>query len=179
MKRKGPQPKAVVLECMAVSPDLIEFLSSRIVKPDVVVITNALWDHLEEEGTSLEGIATSLSLALPGAKLMVTSEHRETTRAVLSYEASLRGVTADMGRSGSDVIRTFIGTGAAALILAALLWVTESFGLLVGIGALGLVALGSIPGILALREPWRQAELSGKSRLVELGRDTGSVRPPA
>lgn len=88
-------------------------------------------------------------------------------------------MAADMGRSGSDVIRTFIGTGAAALILAALLWVTESFGLLVGIGALGLVALGSIPGILALREPWRQAELSGKSRLVELGRDTGSVRPPA
>lgn len=88
-------------------------------------------------------------------------------------------MAADMGRSGSDVIRTFIGTGAAALILAALLWVTESFGLLVGIGALGLVALGSIPGILALREPWRQAELSGKSRLVELGRDVGPARPPA
>ena len=101
MKREGPDPRAVVLECMAVSPDLIEFLSSRIVKPDVVVITNALWDHLEEEGTSLEHIAISLSLALPGSMLMVTSEHRETTRAVLSYEAALRGVTADVvdGRS--------------------------------------------------------------------------------
>ena len=96
MKRTGPQPQAVVLECMAVSPDLIEFLSSRIVRPDVVVITNALWDHLEEEGTSLEQIAISLSLALPGAKLLVTSEHRETTRAVLSYEASLRDVTSDI-----------------------------------------------------------------------------------
>lgn len=108
MKRKGPQPKAVVLECMAVSPDLIEFLSGRIVKPDVVVITNALWDHLEEEGTSLEGIAISLSLALPGAKLMVTSEHRETTRAVLAYEASLRDVAADIvdGRALPDDVIT-------------------------------------------------------------------------
>lgn len=96
MKREGPPPKAVVLECMAVSPDLIEFLSKRIVKPDVVVITNALWDHLEEEGTSLEAIAVSLSLALPGAQLMVTSEHRETTRTVLSYEASLHSLTADI-----------------------------------------------------------------------------------
>ena len=108
MKRKGPQPKAVVLECMAVSPDLIEFLSGRIVKPDVVVITNALWDHLEEEGTSLQGIAISLSLALPGAKLMVTSEHRETTRAVLAYEASLRDVAADIvdGRALPDDVIT-------------------------------------------------------------------------
>ena len=88
-------------------------------------------------------------------------------------------MAADMGRNGSDVIRTFIGTGAAALILAALLWATESFGPLVGIGALVLVALGSLPGILALREPWRQAELSGKSRLIELGRDVGPARPPA
>lgn len=88
-------------------------------------------------------------------------------------------MAADMGRSGSDVIRTFIGTGAAALILAVLLWITDHYGLLIGSGALLLVALGSIPGIVALREPWRQAERSGKARLVELGRETGSVRPPA
>ena len=88
-------------------------------------------------------------------------------------------MAADMGRSGSDVIRTFVGTGAAALILAALLWITDHYGLLIGSGALLLVALGSIPGIVALREPWRQAERSGKARLVELGRETGSVRPPA
>ena len=95
LKRNGPAPEAVVLECMAVSPDLIALLSSRIVKPTVVVITNALWDHLEEEGTSLEEIAISLSGALPGAELTVTSEHRETTRAVLAYEASLHDVPFD------------------------------------------------------------------------------------
>ena len=67
----------------------------------------------------------------------------------------------------------------AALILAALLWITDHYGLLIGSGALLLVALGSIPGIVALREPWRQAERSGKARLVALGRETGSVRPPA
>ncbi len=95
LKRSGPPPKAVVLECMAVTPDLIEFVSRRIVRPDVVVITNALWDHLEEEGTSLGEIAISLSLALPGAHLLVTSEHRVGTLSILRYEAALQDVDVD------------------------------------------------------------------------------------
>lgn len=88
-------------------------------------------------------------------------------------------MAADMGRKGSDVIKTFVGTGLAALGLAILLWVTDTYGIVVGIIALLIAALGSIPGILALREPWRQAERSGKVRLVELGRDTGASTPPA
>ena len=95
LKRPGPTPEAVVLECMAVSPELIELLNSRIVKPTTVVITNALWDHLEEEGTSLKEIAISLSGAIPGANLVVTSEHREETRAVLAYETDLKGAVFD------------------------------------------------------------------------------------
>ncbi len=102
MKRGGPDPQAVVLECMAVTPDLIEFVSSRIVRPDVVVITNALWDHLEEEGTSLGDIAISMSLALPGARLLVTSEHRLGTLAILRYEAALQVVDVD-AVSGRDL----------------------------------------------------------------------------
>lgn len=101
LKRPGPEPQAVVLECMAVSPDLIAFVSERIVRPDVVVITNALWDHLEEEGTSLEEIAISLSRSLPGADLMITSEHRDTTLAVLAYEAGLQDVTIDAVDGGA------------------------------------------------------------------------------
>ena len=95
IKRPGPSPEAVVLECMAVSPELIDLLNSRIVKPTTVVITNALWDHLEEEGTTLKEIAISLSGAIPGADLVVTSEHRESTRAVLAYEAALKGAAFD------------------------------------------------------------------------------------
>ena len=81
-------------------------------------------------------------------------------------------MAADMGRKGSDVLRTFLGTGLAALILAVLLWFTTTLGLAAGIGTLLVVSLGLIPGILALRAPRRAAERSGKMRLVELGRLT-------
>lgn len=81
-------------------------------------------------------------------------------------------MAADMGRKGSDVLRTFLGTGLAALILAVLLWFTTTLGLAAGIGTLLVVSLGLIPGIVALRAPRRAAERSGKMRLVELGRLT-------
>lgn len=86
-KRNGPTPQAVVLECMAVSPDLIEFLASRIVHPTEVILMNALWDHLEEEGSSLEDIAGSMARAFPGATLAVTAEPRDSTVAAISWAA--------------------------------------------------------------------------------------------
>jgi poly-gamma-glutamate synthase PgsB/CapB len=88
-------PRAIVLECMAVTPDLIELCTDDIVRPQVSVVTNALWDHLEEQGTTLEQIAVSLSRSMTGAQLAVTAEHREATRAVLAYEAQQRGCTFD------------------------------------------------------------------------------------
>ena len=129
MKRNGPAPEAVVLECMAVSPDLIQLLSSRIVKPTTVVITNALWDHLEEEGTTLEDIAISLSGAMPGADLIVTSEHRDTTRSVLAYEASLQDVVFDGvdGASLSPETRA-VAPGAHPDNIAMAIAVAESAG---------------------------------------------------
>jgi poly-gamma-glutamate synthase PgsB/CapB len=95
-------PRAIVLECMAVTPDLIELCTDDIVRPQVSVVTNALWDHLEEQGTTLPEIAVSLSRSMTGAQLAVTAEHREATRAVLSYEAQLRGCAFD-AVSGSQV----------------------------------------------------------------------------
>lgn len=88
-------PEAIVLECMAVTPNLIDLCTTDIVRPQVCVITNALWDHLEEQGTTLEQIAISLSGVMSGADLAITAEHRETTRAVLAYEAQVRGCTFD------------------------------------------------------------------------------------
>lgn len=98
-------------------------------------------------------------------------------------------MAADMGRPagrpgdpagmGSDVLRTFIGTGVAALALAALLWVTDAIGLVAGIALLAVISLGVIPGVLGLREPWTAAERSGKVRLAELGRQPPGAAPPA
>lgn len=88
-------PRAIVLECMAVTPDLIDLCTTDIVRPQVSVVTNALWDHLEEQGTTLPEIAISLSRSMAGAQLAITAEHRETTRAVLAYEARQRGCAFD------------------------------------------------------------------------------------
>ncbi|MFM9135617.1 MAG: poly-gamma-glutamate biosynthesis protein PgsC/CapC [bacterium] len=97
-------------------------------------------------------------------------------------------MAADMGRPagrpgdpagmGRDVLRTLLGTRIAALALAALLWVTDTVGLLAGVALLAVIALGVIPGVLSLREPWAAAERSGKERLAELGRGPGQP-PPA
>jgi poly-gamma-glutamate synthase PgsB/CapB len=94
-KRDAIAPRAVVLECMAVTPDLIELCTDDIVRPQVSLITNALWDHLEEQGTTLAGIAMSLSKVMSGADIAITAEPRETTRAVLAYEAQRYGCAFD------------------------------------------------------------------------------------
>lgn len=94
-RRDATAPRAIVLECMAVSPDLIDLVTDDMVRPQVSIVTNALWDHLEEQGTTLEQIAISLSGVMTGADIAITAEHRETTRAVLAHEARVRGCTFD------------------------------------------------------------------------------------
>lgn len=101
-RRDAVAPEAVVLECMAVTPDLITLCTDDIVRPQASIVTNALWDHLEEQGTTLEQITISLSRAMSGAELAVTSEHREATRAVMAYEAQRYGCTFD-AVSGDEV----------------------------------------------------------------------------
>ena len=94
-KRDEVAPEAIVLECMAVTPDLIDLCTTDIVRPQVTIVTNALWDHLEEQGTTLEQIAVSLSGAMAGAEIAITAEHREATRAVLAFEADRHGCAFD------------------------------------------------------------------------------------
>jgi gamma-polyglutamate synthase len=101
-RRDAVAPEAIVLECMAVTPGLITLVTDDIVRPQVSVVTNALWDHLEEQGTTLEQIAVSLSRVMRGAEVAITAEHREGTRAVLAYEALARGCAFD-AVSGADV----------------------------------------------------------------------------
>jgi poly-gamma-glutamate synthase PgsB/CapB len=103
-----PAPRAIILECMAVTPDLIQLCADDIVRPRVCVVTNALWDHLEEQGTTLEDIAISLSRAMTGAEVAVTAEHRPTTMATLAYEAGRHGCAFD-AVSGQQVPTDILG----------------------------------------------------------------------
>ena len=70
--RATPKADSLIFECMAVSPELIELLSDRMVEPGVVVITNARLDHLEEEGMTLAEIAASMAEAIRPESVVVT-----------------------------------------------------------------------------------------------------------
>lgn len=65
---------AVIAECMAVNPVLIRQLSSDIVRPTIVDVTNCDLDHLEEEGTDRLTIMQSLAEAVTSDQVVVTTE---------------------------------------------------------------------------------------------------------
>ena len=53
--------EVLILECMAVKPELQYVCENKILKSDIVAITNVREDHLDEMGDSLDKIADSLS----------------------------------------------------------------------------------------------------------------------
>lgn len=77
MMRKAYREKAevVVLECMAVNPELQEICEHKILHSDVTIITNVREDHIGEMGDTLEELAYALSTTTPkGGFLIVHDE---------------------------------------------------------------------------------------------------------
>jgi len=68
--------EAIVLECMAVRPDLQWICEHRIVGATIGVITNVRPDHLEAMGPRLEDVAKSLGNTVPEDGLLITAEDR-------------------------------------------------------------------------------------------------------
>lgn len=68
--------RAIVVECMAIQPDLQWVSERRIVASTVGVITNVRPDHLEEMGGSSREIALSLANTVPRRATLVTGEDR-------------------------------------------------------------------------------------------------------
>ncbi len=66
--------EAIVLECMAVRPDLQWICEHRIVHATIGVITNVRPDHLEAMGPRIEDVAESLSGTVPRRGLLLTAE---------------------------------------------------------------------------------------------------------
>jgi len=67
---------ALVLECMAVRPDLQWTTEHRIVKATHGVITNVRPDHLEAMGPRLSDVARNLSSTIPKRSNFFTAEYR-------------------------------------------------------------------------------------------------------
>jgi len=69
---------AIVIECMAINPELQKFCESRLIKSHIGVITNIRADHEDVMGDSIESIAASISNTIPEkGKLVTTREARK------------------------------------------------------------------------------------------------------
>jgi poly-gamma-glutamate synthase PgsB/CapB len=67
-------PDAIVLECMALRPDLQQTESRTIVRPTSVIITNVRPDHLDVMGPTIHDIARAFIEAVPRNCMIFTSE---------------------------------------------------------------------------------------------------------
>ncbi|MCR5370569.1 MAG: poly-gamma-glutamate synthase PgsB [Clostridium sp.] len=70
--REGAQ--ILIVECMAVNPDLQAVAQDSIVRGDISVITNVRYDHILDMGETREEIASSLSAVIPENGILVTAE---------------------------------------------------------------------------------------------------------
>jgi len=64
----------LVVECMAVSPELQWVSEHKMVKSTIGIITNVRQDHLEEIGPELGDMAEALKLTIPQKGVLVTAE---------------------------------------------------------------------------------------------------------
>ena len=68
------QAEVLIIECMAVQPELQKVAQEQLVRGDLNVITNVRYDHIFEMGESLEEIAESLSNTVPENGILFTSD---------------------------------------------------------------------------------------------------------
>lgn len=78
MLRKAHQQRAqiVILECMAVQPELQRICQEHIVQSEITVITNVRRDHMFELGETLEEVARSFSVTVPRNGTVYTADER-------------------------------------------------------------------------------------------------------
>lgn len=70
--KEGAQ--VLILECMAVRPELQKIAQEQIVKSGITVITNVRYDHIFEMGETLDEIASSLSCTVPDHGTLYSSD---------------------------------------------------------------------------------------------------------
>ncbi len=82
-------PDALVMECMAVLPELQEINEQKLVRSTICVICNVREDHLDEMGPTLDDVARSLARSMPVGGVCVTAERDRLH--ILQAEADRRG----------------------------------------------------------------------------------------
>jgi poly-gamma-glutamate synthase PgsB/CapB len=95
----------MVIECMAVSPELQPITELRLIRSTVGVITNARADHLDVMGPTVDDVALALAQTAPRAGHLFTAERARAH--LIGRVARARGsevhVTDDAGVSASEL----------------------------------------------------------------------------
>jgi poly-gamma-glutamate synthase PgsB/CapB len=81
--------RALVVECMAVAPELQPFSELRLVRSTVGVITNCRADHLDLMGPTVDDVAWTLAQTCPAGGDLFTAEHERSW--ILAEVARRRG----------------------------------------------------------------------------------------
>ncbi|CAM3540365.1 poly-gamma-glutamate synthase PgsB [Kibdelosporangium persicum] len=145
------RPDVLVIECMAVQPDLQEINQSKLIQSTIGVLCNVREDHLAEMGPTLDDVARSLSRSMPVGGICVTAE-RERLH-ILKEEAARRDCelvpvdpssVTDEQMAGFGWI-TFKENVAIALAVADLLGVNRQSALA------GMWAAAPDPGVLSVQ----------------------------
>lgn len=83
----------LVVECMALAPELQSVSAHKMLQADVGVITNVRYDHTDIMGDSLSEIASVLGLTIPKKGDLFTAEQAAAPLAVLQSSAKKAGTT--------------------------------------------------------------------------------------
>ncbi|MEA5366728.1 poly-gamma-glutamate synthase PgsB [Amycolatopsis sp., V23-08] len=154
------RPGALVIECMAVLPELQEINQRKLIRSTIGVLCNVREDHLAEMGPTLDDVARSLCRSMPAGGVCVTAERDRL--AILREEAGKRDCelvvadpdsVSDNEMSGFGWI-TFKENVAIALAVAELAGVPRRAALE------GMWAAPPDPGVLRVHH-----YLAGRSRL--------------
>jgi poly-gamma-glutamate synthase PgsB/CapB len=143
-------PDVLVIECMAVMPDLQEVNQAKLIRSTIGVLSNVREDHLAEMGPTLDDVARSLCRSMPVGGVCVTAE-RERLH-ILEQEAAKRNCAlvvadpdsvSDEDMAGFDAV-TFKENVAIALAVADLLRVNRRSAMA------GMWAAPPDPGVLTV-----------------------------
>jgi gamma-polyglutamate synthase len=145
------RPDALVIECMAVLPDLQEINERKLIQSTICVICNVREDHLTEMGPTLDDVARSLSRSMPIGGICVTAEQDRVH--ILRAEADRRRtilIQVDPDSVSEDEVRRFPYIAfkenvAVALAVAELIGVDRDTALA------GMVAARPDPGTVAVQ----------------------------
>ena len=137
---------AVVVECMAVDPDLQAVCEDRMIRSTIGVITNARLDHAEVMGASVDEVARALGSTVPrGAVLVVgpTAGADILARIAVSRGSRVVLARADRGEAGHWAGRPWMAENAGVALAVA-----REVGISDDVAVRGMLAASPDPGAL-------------------------------